>query len=315
MRHETSGSKPATSDPKPPTPAAAPETAQRTILENLGEASEMIAFKHSVFALPFALMSLISAAGESWPAPRVWLWVLVAMVSARTAAMSFNRLADHRIDAENPRTADRSLPAGRLSRRFAWALTAVSSLVFVVAAAQLNRLCLILAVPTLVVLFGYSLSKRFTSTAHLWLGLALAIAPVGAWIAVTGALDWPPVVLAGAVMFWVAGFDTIYSLQDEFFDREHGLRSLPASHGPRRALTIARGFHLLAVLGFAVFALAVGGGWIRWTAVGVAAGLLGWQHRLVRADDLSAVDAAFFTANGLLAVGMFVLFLIAKAVG
>jgi 4-hydroxybenzoate polyprenyltransferase len=288
---------------------------RRSVISSLGEASDMIAFKHSVFALPFALMSLISATGGAWPAPRIWLWVVVAMVAARTAAMSFNRLADHRFDADNPRTADRSLPAGRLSRRFAWVLTSVSSVVFVIAAAQLNRLCLVLAPPTLLVLFGYSLSKRFTSTAHLWLGSALAIAPVGAWIAATGSLAGPPVVLAAAVMFWVAGFDTIYSLQDEDFDREHGLRSLPALLGPARALWIARGFHLLAIVGFSAFAVAVGGGWIRWTAVGGAAALMAWQHRLVRADDLSAVDAAFFTANGLLAVGMFALFLIAKVVG
>lgn len=164
----------------------------------------MIAFKHSVFALPFALMSLVTAAGDGWPAARVWLWVIIAMISARTAAMSFNRLADHQLDAVNPRTNDRSLPAGRLSRRFAWWVTIIATLVFIVAAARLNRFCLVLAPPTLAVLLGYSYAKRITAAAHLWLGLALGIAPIGAWIAVTGAVAGPPIVLGAAVMLWVA---------------------------------------------------------------------------------------------------------------
>lgn len=275
----------------------------------------MIAFKHTVFALPFALVSLITAAGEGWPSLPTLVWVVVAMVAARTAAMSFNRLADHHIDAANPRTANRSLPAGRLSRRFTWALTAASAVVFVAAAAALNRTCLALAPPTLAILLGYSYAKRFTATAHVWLGLALGIAPIGAWIAVTGALAGPAVVLGAAVLFWVAGFDTIYSLQDEAFDREHGLRSLPSSFGARNALAAARVFHVFAVAGFAVFAAAAGGGWLRYTAVAAASGLMIWQHRLVRSDDLSRVDAAFFTANGVLSVVMFALFLAAKLVG
>ena len=241
------------------------------LVADLGEAAEMIAFKHSVFALPFAVMSLITAAGEGWPQLRIWIWVIVAMVAARTAAMSFNRLVDHHIDAENPRTAVRSLPAGRLSRGFAWTLTTAAAVVFVIAAGALNRLALVLAVPTLGVLLGYSFAKRLTSGAHLWLGLALGIAPVGAWIAVTGALAWPPTVLAGAVMFWVAGFDTIYSLQDESFDRTHGLRSLPARYGAQLALRIAGLFHVLALVGFFVFAVAAGGGAVRLAAVAAAA--------------------------------------------
>jgi 4-hydroxybenzoate polyprenyltransferase len=188
-------------------------------------------------------------------------------------------------------------------------------MVFVVAAAALNRLCLVLAVPTLAVLLGYSYAKRFTSAAHLWLGLALGLAPAGAWIAATGTIALPPLILGAAVMFWVAGFDTIYSLQDEAFDRSHSLRSIPARFGARRALVIARVFHLLALVGFASFAHGAGGGWIRFGAVAAAAGLMLWQHRLVRADDLSAVDAAFFTANGMLSVVMFALFLTAKAAG
>ncbi len=307
-------------DPKPLDPRIDEEESPRPsvnqrLLGNLDEAAEMIAFKHSVFALPFALMSLVTAPGDGWPTAPVWLWVIIAMISARTAAMSFNRLADHQLDAVNPRTNDRSLPAGRLSRRFAWWVTIIATLVFIVAAARLNRLCLVLAPPTLAVLLGYSYAKRITAAAHLWLGLALGIAPIGAWIAVTGAVAGPPIVLGAAVMLWVAGFDTIYSLQDESFDRSYALRSLPAHLGARRALIIARLFHLLALIGFAAFAFAAGGGWIRGAAVAAAALLMLWQHRLVKADDLSAVDAAFFTANGVLSVAMCSLFIIAKLVG
>jgi len=282
------------------------------LVADLRETGEMIAFKHTVFALPFAVISLITAASPGWPEPRVWLWVAVAMVAARTAAMAFNRLADHALDAENPRTADRALPAGRLSRRFTSVVTAVSAAVFVLAAAELNRLCLVLAPPTLAVLLGYSYAKRFTAGAHLWLGIALGIAPVGAWIAVAGRLSWPPLVLAAAVSLWVAGFDVIYSLQDESFDRGRALHSLPARLGGGRALQLARLFHLLAFIGFAIFAAAAGGGVFRLVAVGGAGVLLAWQHRLIRADDLHRVDAVFFTTNGALALLMCILFLFAK---
>jgi len=285
-----------------------------SLLGDLGEAAEMIAFKHSVFALPFALMSLITAAGDGWPSAWTWAWVIIAMISARTAAMSFNRLADHGLDAINPRTANRSLPAGRLSRRFALSVTIIAALAFVGAAAMLNRLCLVLAIPTLAVLLGYSFAKRWSAAVHLWLGFSLGIAPIGAWIAVTGGIAIEPVVLGAAVMFWVAGFDTIYSLQDEAFDRSHRLRSIPAAFGPRVALWIARLFHIFALSGFTGFAAAAGGGWLRFSAVITAAILMGWQHRLVRADDLRAVDAAFFTANGLLSIVMCSLFVIAKMI-
>ena len=282
------------------------------ILSGLRETGEMVAFKHTVFALPFAVISIITAAAPGWPTAHTWLWVAVAMVSARTAAMAFNRLADHRIDIDNPRTAGRALPAGRLSRNFAWAVTGFSAALFLFAAASLNSLCLVLAPPSLAVLLGYSYAKRFTATSHLWLGLALGIAPVGAWIAVTGKVEWPALVLAGAVALWVAGFDVIYSLQDEDFDRQHALHSLPAQVGGRHALAIARGFHLLAFAGFLAFALAAGGGAIRLLAVAVAGLLLAWQHRLIRADDLHSVDAAFFTTNGALAMVVCILFVVAK---
>ena len=225
--------------------------------------------------------------------------------------MSFNRVADWKIDAANPRTFGRSLPAGRLSRGFAWTVTAFSAAVFVLAAAMLNRQCLLLAVPTLAVLLGYSYAKRFTTAAHLWLGFALGLAPAGAWIAVTGRLAWPPIVLASAVTLWVARFDIIYSMQDETFDRRHGLRSLPAHMGGQRALALSRLFHLGALGGFAVFAELAGGGWLRMLAVGAAGALLLWQHRLVSPGDLGAVNRAFFSANGVLSVVMGVLFLLA----
>ncbi len=284
------------------------------VLSDLRETGEMIAFKHTIFALPFAVVSLITAAAPSWPSLATWLWVALAMVSARTAAMSFNRLADHTIDADNPRTATRALPAGRLGRPFAWAVTAVSAALFLVAAGALNPLCLALAPPALAVLLGYSYTKRFTAASHLFLGFSLGIAPVGAWIAVTGGLAWPPLVLGCAVCFWVAGFDVIYSLQDEDFDRDHGLHSLPARIGGQRALRFARCLHLAAFAGFFAFAMAAGGGPVRITAVAVAGFLLAGQHRLISADDLEHIDAAFFSSNGLLAFIMCILFIIARFV-
>ncbi len=285
------------------------------VREDLRETGEMIAFKHTLFALPFAVISLITAASPLWPEPRVWLWVGVAMVAARTAAMTFNRLVDHRVDAENPRTALRTLPTGRLSRRFAWTITGLSAAFFLLAAAQLNQLCLALAPPTLAVLLGYSFAKHFTAASHLWLGLALGIAPVGAWIAVRGSLAWPPMVLTGGVVFWVAGFDVIYSLQDDEFDRAHGLHSLPVRLGRRRALAVARVFHLAAFAAFTVFAVAAGGGALRLAGVACAGVLLAAQHRMIAPDDLGSVNAAFFTANGTLSVLMCVLFCFAKITG
>lgn len=282
---------------------------------DIRETGEMIAFKHSIFALPFAVISLITATAPSWPTPATWFWVTVAMVSARTAAMAFNRLADQAVDAVNPRTSGRALPSGRLDRKFAWFVTGLSAMVFLAAAAALNPLCLALAPLTLAVLLGYSFAKRFTSASHLWLGFALGLAPIGAWIAATGRIAWPPVVLAASVCLWVAGFDIIYSLQDEAFDREHGLHSLPEHVGGHAALVAARVAHVLAFAGFVVFAVAAGGGPFRFGAVAIAGALLARQHRLISADDLTSVDAAFFSANGALAVMMGALFVIARIVG
>jgi 4-hydroxybenzoate polyprenyltransferase len=264
----------------------------------------MIRFAHTIFALPFALLSTLLAAGGVPSLPTLF-WILVAMVGARSAAMSFNRIVDRGIDARNPRTASRELPAGILSVRFAALFSAVSAALFVLAAAQLNRLCLLLSPVALAVVLGYSLTKRFTSLSHLVLGLSLAIAPVGAWIAVTGAFALLPVVLALAVVFWVAGFDVLYSLQDETFDREQGLRSLPAQLGNRRALLLSALFHAAALaLLFGTFVLARGG-LLFGLGVVLAGAFLVRQHAIVRPGDLSRVDAAFFTANGWLSVIFF----------
>jgi len=265
----------------------------------------MIRFSHSIFALPFALASVALAAGRDVPWPQ-FLWILVAMVGARSAAMGFNRLADHAIDARNPRTAARELPKGGLSRTEVWVFVAASAALLVLAAAMLNPLCLALSPVALLIVFGYSYTKRFTALSHLALGLALGVAPVGAWIAVRGSLDAVPFVLGLAVLAWVAGFDIIYACQDVDFDRREGLHSIPAGLGVRRALVVSRLLHVAAVaLLLLLYPLAprlhpvyVAG------VVGVAA-LLAYEHRLVRHDDLSRVDAAFFTVNGWISVGYF----------
>jgi 4-hydroxybenzoate polyprenyltransferase len=264
----------------------------------------MIKLSHSVFALPFALASAALAAGGA-PSPRQLLWILVAMVGARSAAMGFNRLADHELDARNPRTAGRELPSGKLTRREVWAFVALSAAALVAAAAMLNPLCLALSPVALLIVFGYSYTKRFTAFSHAFLGLALAIAPVGAWLAVRGSLAWPPVVLGLAVLFWVAGFDTIYACQDATHDRTVGLRSLPARWGIRRALLAARAFHAGAVLLLAALYALAPLHPIYLAGVAAVAGLLTFEHSLVRADDLSRVDAAFFTVNGWISIGYF----------
>ena len=265
----------------------------------------MIKFSHSIFALPFALTSLLLAAGPGLGIGTV-LWILVAMVGARSAAMGFNRLADQGIDALNPRTAGRELPQGLLSRAEVWAFVVLSAGAFVLAAGMLNPLCLALSPVALAIVFGYSYTKRFTPLSHLVLGLALAIAPVGAWLAVRGAFAGEPIVLGSAVLCWVAGFDTIYACQDADFDRRAGLRSVPAWLGIARALVVAKVLHVLAVALLAslywmtplhpIYLLGV---------TGVAA-LLAYEHSLVRPDDLSRVDLAFFTLNGWISVGYFV---------
>jgi 4-hydroxybenzoate polyprenyltransferase len=264
----------------------------------------MVRLPHSVFALPFALTAAALAARRSGITAHQVVWIVVAMVAARSAAMGFNRLVDHSLDARNPRTATRELPRGVLSRGEVVLFVVLSSAVFVVAAAMLNPLCLALSPVALAIVFGYSYTKRMTSASHLVLGLALAVAPVGAWLAVRGRFELAPVVLALAVMLWVAGFDTIYACQDVEFDRGEGLHSLPVRLGIARALWAARGMHVLAV------ALLVS---IYWLVplhpvylLGVAgiAVLLAREHTLVRAEDLSRVMHAF-NLNGWVSLGYF----------
>lgn len=273
----------------------------------------MIKFSHTVFAMPFALSSATLAIDGPVPWPKLG-WIVLAMVGARSAAMGFNRLADQEIDARNPRTAARELPAGRLGRREVWTFVLLAATLLVFAAAMLNPLCLALSPVALGVVFGYSYTKRFTALSHVVLGFGLAIAPVGAWLALRGSFAAPPLVLAAAVVLWVAGFDVIYSCQDVAFDRSSGLHSLPARLGAARALVVARAFHVAAV------GLLAG---LFWLAplhpvylVGVAAVglLLAYEHSLVRADDLRKVDAAFFTANAWVSVGYFVFTLVAARI-
>lgn len=278
---------------------------------------EMIKFSHSVFALPFALVAMLAAAG-GWPGAWTAWWIVVAVVAARTAAMLFNRLADREFDARNPRTAGRALVTGDASAAAAWIGVAVSSSVFILAAGMLNPLCLWLSPVALAVVMGYSLMKRVTDWTHLVLGLALGMAPVGAWVAVAGAFAWPPFVLGLGVLFWVAGFDVLYACQDVEADRrEARLHSLPKRLGVARSLALARRFHGAALALFAAFALASLPVFGAWLLVGVAGAgaLMAWQHDLVRPNDLSRVNQAFFTANGMISLGLLALAAIGVAAG
>ncbi len=271
----------------------------------------MVKLSHSVFALPFALASAALAA-TSFPW-RELPWIVVAMVGARSAAMGFNRLADQRFDAANPRTAVRELPKGLLSRAEVWVFVLLSAGALVLAAAMLNPLCLALSPLALAIVFGYSYTKRFTALAHVFLGLGLGVAPVGAWLAIRGAFALPPIVLAFGVLCWVAGFDIIYACQDVEFDRAAGLHSIPARLGISRALAVSRVLHVLAV-GFlaALYALAPLHP-VYLAGVAFVAVLLAYEHSLVRADDLSRVDAAFFAVNGWVSVGYLAFTLAARA--
>jgi 4-hydroxybenzoate polyprenyltransferase len=279
-------------------------TAAASGLARLRATLEMIRFSHSVFALPFALLSLVLASGGV-PPGRVLLWVLVAMVAARSAAMAFNRLADRRLDAANPRTAGRHLVTGAVSVPFAIAFTAASCALFVLAAAMLNPTALALSPAVLVVLLGYSYLKRVTSLAHVGLGLALGLSPLGAWVAGRGGLDGDlrvPLVLGAAVVLWVAGFDVIYACQDVDADRRAGLRSIPARVGVGRALGVAALFHVLATAGFVATGLVAGlGPWWQ-VAVALAAALLAYEHAIVSPTDLARVNVAFFNVNGVVAL-------------
>ena len=265
----------------------------------------MIKWEHSVFALPFALCGAMLAAG-GFPSARQLAWIVVAMIAARSAAMAFNRLTDASIDASNPRTRTRALPAGHLTPAFVATFVVVSSAVFVIAAGQLNRLALWLSPVALAVLLLYSYTKRFTRWSHLMLGFALGMAPAAAWIAVRGSLDWRILLLTAAVTFWVAGFDVLYACQDYDFDREAGLHSIPRYVGIPAALWIARGFHLLMVGLLIALLVMFGLGKIAACGILVVILLLLYEHSLVKANDLSKLNAAFFTMNGVISVLFFV---------
>ncbi len=271
-------------------------------LRKIAELLEAIKFQHSVFALPFALTAtLLALRGTDMSGPDlVWklVWIIVAMVAARSAAMAFNRLIDAPMDALNPRTASRALPAGRLSKRFAAVFVSISAAVLVLAAWQLNPLCLKLSPLALALALGYSYTKRFTALSHVVLGTVLGVAPAAAWIAVRGTLDPAILLLALAVTLWTAGFDIIYSCQDVAFDRSAGLHSIPARLGVARALLVSRLLHVGTVVCLLGMWLNMGLGLIALLGVVTMAGLLVYEQSLVSADDLSRVDAAFFTVNG-----------------
>lgn len=262
---------------------------------------EMIRFSHTLFALPFAVLAMVLAAGGFPPWATVWK-IVAAMVGARSAAMAHNRLADRSIDAANPRTALRALPSRALSVAFVRVFLAGATLLFLAAAAALNRVTLLLSPVALAILFSYAYTKRFTWASHFILGLCLAIAPVGAWIAVRGTLELLPLLLGLGVLTWTAGFDVIYALQDEEFDRQSGLSSIPARFGARRALAVSAVLHAAT----AVFLLATwrlsGAGPLFGAALLASGAALLYQHAIVKPGDLSRVNAAFFTANGFVSV-------------
>jgi 4-hydroxybenzoate polyprenyltransferase len=266
---------------------------------------EMIKFEHSVFALPFALTGALLAARSTthgWPTWKQLLWIVVAMVSARSAAMTINRIADVRYDKENPRTAQRALATGALSTSFAWLFTLAAIAIFLFAAWQLNPLAVRLAPLALFILIFYSFTKRFTNWSHLFLGFALGISPAAAWIAITGHLDLRMLILCAAVTVWVGGFDVLYACQDVDFDKNAGLFSVPKRFGIANALLIARLMHIGSVALLSWLALSFALPWPAWLGVIVIAALLAYEHSLVKPNDLSKLDAAFFAMNGYISI-------------
>lgn len=276
------------------------------LFRKLSTVLEMIKFEHTLFALPFAFLGMILAA-HGWPSWRTVGWIVVAMVGARSAAMAFNRLVDRKIDAANPRTAGRALPKGEISPLWVSGFVVLSSALLLVAAWRLNPLTLKFAPLALVVVLGYSYTKRFTWLCHLVLGLGLGGAPLGAWIAVRGDIQATPLVLMAAVLTWVAGFDVLYALQDESFDRETGLKSLPARFGTVRSLWLSGLLHFgtVALLALLPRTYPPGLGWGYWVGWVGCLALLVYQHAIVRPNDLSRLNAAFFTANGALSAWIF----------
>ena len=268
----------------------------------------MIKFEHTLFALPFAFLGAVLAA-NGLPEWRQIVWITVAMAGARSAAMTFNRIVDRDIDAQNPRTAKRELPSGKLSLSFAWMFLFVSVGIFLIAAYSLNWLAFALSPIALFSVLGYSYAKRFTAFAHLLLGWALAISPTAAWIAVRGAIDSEvPLLLSLLVLMWTAGFDVLYACQDYEFDKKAGLRSIPARFGIQRSLWIARLFHVQAFLVLLLLYADTGLGWLALAGVGAVGVLMIYQHTLVKPNDLSRMNAAFFTTNAFVSVILFLTF-------
>ncbi len=269
---------------------------------------EMIKFEHTVFMLPFALMAAVVASQHHWPV--FWSklpWILLAMVGARSSAMAFNRLVDREYDARNPRTATRALPAGLLTVPQVVLFTIISAALLVLAAYRLNPLAFALSPVALLLALGYSYTKRFTAFSHFFLGLALAVAPVGAWIAITGRTDPPALWLGGAVVCWLFGFDILYALQDTEFDQTNGLHSMPAKLGNVRALLVSRVSHFVMVGLLVMVGLSAGLGLVYFIAVGLVTLMIAYEQSLVKANDLSKLNLAFFTLNGYISVGLFVL--------
>jgi 4-hydroxybenzoate polyprenyltransferase len=278
------------------------QTGSSSFLGRVLTYGRMIKFSHSIFAMPFAIAAFALAVRREGFDTATLLWVLVAMVGARSAAMGFNRWIDADIDAKNPRTANRELPSGALSKPQVIAFVVVSSAALVFAAWRLNPLCFVLSPVALIIVCVYSFTKRFTMLSHAVLGLSLAIAPVGAWLAVRGQFDLTPIPIGLAVLFWVGGFDILYSCQDVEFDRGHGLHSIPARLGIPRALLVARLAHVAAIACLAAVALSEPLHWLYFVGLTLIGLLFIYEHSLVKADDLSKIDAAFFTVNGWIGV-------------
>lgn len=284
----------------------------------LTEYAELVKFEHTIFALPFALSAMLLAMpGGQWPSFWTVLWVVLCMIGGRTYAMGLNRLIDARIDGKNPRTSNRSIPAGRVSTAEAWRLIAISALLLIVSAWQLPMICRQLLPVAFVILTVYSYMKLFSPLAHLVLGVALGSSAVGGWLAVTGQLAWAPVVFGFAIVFWVAGFDIIYACQDVDFDQEAGLKSVPVALGLDGALTLSRLFHVLTVGLLILFAMMHPVGLFFRIAIAMTAGMLVYEHWLIRGDGqtpirLDKVNEAFFNVNGRISIGVFLLVLADK---
>jgi 4-hydroxybenzoate polyprenyltransferase len=288
------------------TTAATPDEARAGALAQISKFGRMIKFEHTLFALPFAMAAAaIAARGHGLSIARI-AGIVVAMAGARTAAMGFNRILDRGIDARNPRTAGRELPTGAISVRAAWTMTLAATALFVGAAAALGPLCLALSPVALFFLYGYSFTKRFTALCHLFLGLAIASGPAGAWIAVRGDFGWAPGLLMIAVGFWIAGFDILYALADRDFDRGAGLHSIPARFGVTGALVLSALLHLVTVGALLALAFVAHLGPPYLVGVAVVIALLCYEHAIVRPNDLSRLDVAFFNLNGYVSVAFFI---------